>query len=52
MTISSAIVGLGIVATQIVASHAGISILFPGLILATIYLYLLTGLTFGRRLVA
>jgi len=50
MMISSAIVGLGLVATQIVASHAGISILFPGLILATIYLYLLTGLTFYHAL--
>ena len=44
------VVGLCVVATQIVGSQAGISFLFPCLVLVTIYLYLLTGLVFYHAL--
>jgi diguanylate cyclase (GGDEF)-like protein len=44
------LIGLGVVASQIVASRSGISILFPCLILTTTYLYLLTGLVFYHAL--
>ncbi len=46
MMLACIIAGLGVVVTQIVAAQAGIPFLFPGLILVTIYLYLLTSLNF------
>lgn len=50
MMVAGTIVGLCVVTTQIIGSRGGISILFPGLILTTIYLYLLTGLVFYHAL--
>jgi diguanylate cyclase (GGDEF)-like protein len=49
---ASAICGLCVVAIQIVASRGGVSILFPSLVLTTIYIYFLTGLVFYQALAA
>ena len=50
MMAAGSLVGLGMVVSQLVASHAGITILFPGLILTSTFLYLLTGLVFYQAL--
>ena len=50
MMAAGTVIGLCVVATQIVGSQAGISFLFPCLVLVTIYLYLLTGLVFYHAL--
>ena len=48
--IGGTIIGLCVVGTVITGAQGGISILFPCLILTTVYLYLLTGLTFYHAL--
>jgi diguanylate cyclase (GGDEF)-like protein len=44
------VAGLSMVAIQMVASRAGVSLLFPCLILTTLFVYFMVGLTFYRAL--
>ena len=50
MMSGGALIGLCVVGTVIVGAQGGVAILFPCLILTTIYLYLLTGLIFYHAL--
>lgn len=50
MMAGGTIVGLCVVAEQILSAQGGITLLFPCLILTTAYLYLLTGLVFYHAL--
>lgn len=50
MSLSGLVAGLGIVAVQIIAANSGVVFVFPGLLLVTVYLYLLTGLVFYHAL--
>jgi diguanylate cyclase (GGDEF)-like protein len=50
--VAASLMGLCVVAIQTIASRGGISILFPSLVLTTVYIYFLTGLTFYHALLA
>src|SRR5260370_22847800 len=50
--IASTILGLGVVAIQIVATLGGVSILFPCLMLAIIFIYFMAGLFFYHAVAA
>jgi diguanylate cyclase (GGDEF)-like protein len=49
---SVVVVGLSVVAIQLIGALGGTSILFPGLILAVIYIYFMAGLIFYHALAA
>src|SRR3984893_2329610 len=50
--IASTLLGLGVVAIQIVATRGGVSILFPCLMLAIIFIYFMGGLFFYHAVAA
>ena len=50
--IASTVLGLGVVAIQIIATEGGVSILFPCLMLSIIFVYFLAGLTFYHAVAA
>jgi diguanylate cyclase (GGDEF)-like protein len=50
--IASTVLGLGVVAIQIIATQGGVSILFPCLMLSIIFVYFLAGLTFYHAVAA
>jgi len=49
---AATIFGLSQVAIQLIASSGGVAFLFPGLLLATLYVYFLAGLIFYHALIA
>jgi diguanylate cyclase (GGDEF)-like protein len=50
--IASSILGLGVAAIQIIAMRGGMPILFPGLMLIVIFIYLMAGLIFYHAVAA
>src|SRR5271155_2858566 len=44
--LAAVVVGLSVVAVQLIAAHGGVTLLYPGLELATIFIYFMAGLIF------
>jgi diguanylate cyclase (GGDEF)-like protein len=50
--LAAVVVGLSVVAVQLIAAHGGVTLLYPGLELATIFIYFMAGLIFYHALAA